>query len=91
MAGSEAPPELTELVYTPEPSWHPLLIAVGLGAMLAGIFMGWFFTAVGVVIFLVALRGWIADASDELQRLPRRQEVTSAVLPATPMRRAARR
>jgi hypothetical protein len=59
--------------------------------MLAGIFMGWFFIAVGAVIFLVALRGWIADASDQFQRLRRRQELTSAVIPATPMRRAARR
>ena len=91
MPEHEAPPELTELVYVPEPSWHPALIAVGLGAMLAGIFMGWFFTAVGVVLFIVGLWGWISDAGDQLQRLPRRQELTSAVIPATPMRRAARR
>lgn len=91
MASTDAPPELTELVYVPEPSWYPALIAIGLGAMLAGIFMGRFFAVFGGVLFLVALRRWIADASDEFQRLPRRQEVTSAVIPATPMRRAARR
>jgi hypothetical protein len=91
MAAPDAPPELTELVYVPEPSWQPALIAVGLGAMLAGIFMGWFFTAVGVVILLAGLIGWLANAGDQLQRLPRRQELTSAVIPATPMRRAGRR
>jgi hypothetical protein len=91
MAEPEAPPELTELVYVPAPSWHPALIAVGLGGILAGIFMGWFFSAAGAVIFLAGLWGWIVDAGDELQRLPRRQETTSAVIPATPMRRSARR
>ena len=91
MPAGDAPPELTELVYTPEASWHPALIAIGLGAILAGIFMGWFFYLAGAVVLLAGARGWVADARDQRDRLPRRQELTSAVIPATPMRRSARR
>jgi hypothetical protein len=91
MAGEDAPPELTELVYVPTQSWSPALVAIGLGAILAGIFMGWFFSLAGAVLVLAGARGWIATSSDFRDRLPRRQEVTSAVIPASPMRRTARR
>ena len=90
MAAPDAPSEVTELIYVPEPSWRPALVAVGLAAMIAGVFMGWFYALVGAVIFLVGLSGWIRQASDQTQRLPRRQELTSAVIPAAPMRRSAR-
>jgi hypothetical protein len=91
MAAPDAPPEVTELIYVPEPSWRPALVAVGLAALIAGIFMGWFFALAGAVIFLAGLVGWVKEASDQAQRLPRRQEMTSAVIPAAPMRRSARR
>jgi Cytochrome c oxidase subunit IV len=82
-------PEATELVYVPEPSWRPLLVAAGLGLVLAGLFMGWAFAALGGVLFLFALRGWIRETRDELGRLPRHQRVTTAVLAAAPPRRRA--
>ena len=37
---------------------------------------------------LLALRKWIKDVADDLRRLPRHQDVTTAPLPATPMRSA---
>jgi hypothetical protein len=91
MASPDAPPEITELVYVPEPSWRPALVAVGLAALIAGIFMGWFYALAGAVIFIAGLWGWVRDAADQTQRLPRRQELTSAVIPAAPMRRSASR
>src|SRR3954451_8208289 len=90
MASPDAPPEVTELVYVPQPSWRPALVAVGLAAMIAAIFMGWFYALAGAIIFIAGLWGWIREASDQTQRLPRRQELTSAVIPAAPMRLSAR-
>jgi hypothetical protein len=84
-------PEPTELVYLPEPSWKPVLIAFGIGLLVAGTFMGWVYAAAGAIFFLLALRGWIADTRADLARLPRTQSVSTASIPATPLRTAGRR
>jgi hypothetical protein len=79
-------PEPTELIYVPDPSWKPVFIAVGLGFVLGGLFMGWTLIVGGAVLALAALWAWIADSGRELGRLPRRQRMTTAVIPATPVR-----
>lgn len=90
MAENGRAPEPTELIYVPEPSWTPMFVAFGLAAVLVGIFAGWVWMAAGAVLGLLALRKWIGDVADDLRRLPRRQVVTTAALPATPMRSARR-
>lgn len=82
-----AAPEQAELLYAPKPSWAPLGVAVGLGLLGIGAFFGWVPLAVGIVFLLASLRSWWRDAGDQFARLPRRQKVTAAVLPAVPMRR----
>jgi hypothetical protein len=84
-------PEPTELVYLPTSSWKPVLVAFGLGLLVAGIWRGWVWALAGAIFFLLALRGWIADTRADLARLPRSQPVTSAAIPATPLRAARRR
>jgi hypothetical protein len=44
----------------------------------------------GAILALAALRAWIRDARDEISRLPREQRLTSAVLPAVPLRQPER-
>jgi len=83
-------PEPTELVYVPEPSWAPVLVAAGLTCVLVGIFAGWVWTVAGAVLGLLALRSWIKHVSDDTRRLPRKQGTSLASLPATPMRAARR-
>jgi hypothetical protein len=75
-----------ELVYLPEPSWQPALIAFGLAAVLASIFTWWPYGVVGAVIALFALRAWIHDARENFDRLPRKQRIATAVIPAVPLR-----
>jgi hypothetical protein len=75
-----------ELVYVPEPSWQPALIAFGLAAVLASLFTWWPYGVVGAVIALFALRAWIRDARANYDRLPRKQRIATAVLPAVPLR-----
>jgi len=76
-----------ELIYLPEPSWQPLLLAAGLAAVVASLFTWWPYGVIGAVVALFALRAWIRDSREGYGRLPRRQHVTSAVLPATPLKK----
>jgi hypothetical protein len=74
--------QATELVYVPEPSWDPALLALGLGLVIAGLFVWWPYGAIGAVIALVAIVRMFRGTQDSVERLPRRQRVTTAVLPA---------
>jgi len=84
-------PGPSELVYPPERSWTPLFVAFGLAGVLVGLFAGWVWIVAGAALGLLALRSWISDVADDLRRLPRRQDPTTATLPPTPMRSARRR
>jgi hypothetical protein len=80
------PSQPSELVYVPGPSWLPVLAAAGLTGLLVGLFAGWPYAVVGAVLMLAALRAWFHKASDDMVRLPREQRLSSAVLPAVPLR-----
>ena len=77
----------TELVYTPEPSWPPVLAGAGLVVVGIGLFTGWVYAVVGGVIALGALWTWIRGVGKDIGRLPRRQRTSTAVLPAVRLRR----
>jgi hypothetical protein len=79
-------PEPTELVYVPAPAWPPVLLAAGLAAVLVGLFTSWPYSAAGAVVALPALWSWARRTGDEVGRLPREQRLTTAVLPAAPLR-----
>ena len=81
-------PSPTELVYVPDPSWTPVFVAFGLAGVFVGLFAGWVWIVAGGALALLALRGWVRDVADDSRRLPRRQDQTTATLPATPMRSA---
>jgi hypothetical protein len=53
----------------------------------AGIWKSFIYVIVGAVLFLLAARFWARDAADSMGRLPRHQRLTSAVLPAVPLKR----
>jgi hypothetical protein len=78
--------EPTELIYLPNPAWAPAFTAAGLAVLNVGLFKGWVLIVIGAVILLAALRAWLADAADRIDRLPRHQQVTSAVIPPAPLR-----
>jgi hypothetical protein len=71
-----------ELVYVPEPSWDPALLALGLGLVIAGLFVWWPYGAIGAIIAIVSIVRMYRGTQDNVERLPRRQKVTTAVLPA---------
>jgi hypothetical protein len=90
MGDGRQPPEPAELVYMTAPSWVPILAAAGLAGVLVGLFAGFPYAVAGAVLLLAALRTWIRATRDEISRLPREQHLTSAVLPAVPLRQRER-
>jgi hypothetical protein len=81
--GEPRAPEPSELIYLPEPSWHPALIAAGLAGVFVGMFTWWPYAVVGAVVGLFAVALWIRDVGNDLSRLPRHQRITSAPIPPT--------
>ena len=90
MADQDKVPEPTELIYLPPPSWAPALAAAGLAGAGAGLFVGWFYALVGGLVFLAAVWLTVREAGERAQRLPRRQRVSTAVVPPIPVRAARR-
>ena len=80
-------PEATELVYVPEPSWYPALAAAGIGGILAGVFVWWPYGVIGAIVALVSAIRMFRGTNEGVERLPRRQKLTTAVLPAVPPRK----
>jgi hypothetical protein len=86
----------SELVYLPKPSWGPAFFAAGVALLIAGLFMGefmlpgWFYSVAGAIVALFALRAMSKIAVRDFYRLPRRQRVRGAVLPAATMRSGKR-
>jgi hypothetical protein len=82
----------TELVYVPGPSWAPVLTAAGLAIVGISLFSSSFYSLAGAIIggvmVLGALWTWIRGVGREIGKLPRRQRVSTAVLPAVPLRRS---
>ena len=87
MSDGRRVPQPSELVYVPDPSWAPVLAGAGLAIVGIGLFTGWVYAAIGGVIALGALWGWIRGVGRDIGRLPRQQRVSTAVLPAVPLRR----
>ena len=87
MALPDRASEPGELIYLPEPSWYPALIAAGLAGVLVSLFTWWPYGVVGGAVALLATGAWIRDARESFGRLPRRQRTVAAALPAVPLKR----
>ncbi len=80
--------EPTELLYLPRSSWHAPLLAAGLAGVVVSLFTWWPYGVIGAVVALVALIGLVRDSREDYNRLPRRQRLSTSVIPAVPLKRA---
>jgi hypothetical protein len=87
-SGSKAPAEPSELIYVPNNSLAPIIIAAGITLILIGMFKGWFLWAVGAFVLLLGLRVWWRLSNDEISRMRREQKTDTAVIPAEAIRRS---
>ena len=65
-------------------------VLAAVAGVLIGLFTGFPYAVAGAIVLLAALRAWIRGTRDEISRLPREQRLTSAVLPAVPLRQRER-
>ncbi len=84
----QRPTEPSELIYVPNPSWAPIIVAAGVSLLLAGTFMGWFLYLVGAFLLLLGARAWWKLSSDEISRMRRSQATDTAVIPAESISRS---
>jgi hypothetical protein len=79
--------EPTELIYVPNASWAPIVVAGGLAFLAGGVFMGWVLWVIGAILDFLGARSWWSASSDEISRMRREQRTDTAVIPAEPVRR----
>jgi hypothetical protein len=75
------PPKPTESIYLPSPSVFPALLALGLAAVVVGLFAWWPYSVIGGFIALFSLVGWLRSNRSEIARMPRHQRTDTAPIP----------
>jgi hypothetical protein len=75
------PPKSTESIYVPRPSVYPALLALGLSAVIVGLYAWWPYSVIGAFIALVSLIGWLRANRGEIARMPRHQRTDTAPIP----------
>jgi len=63
-------PQPTEEVHLPDPSYLPVVLAMGTWLVLVGIVVNWFLAGIGLVIVLYSMQRWIREARAEMRELP---------------------
>lgn len=75
------PEKPTELIYLSSSSVYPALAALGLAAVVVGLFAWWPYAVAGALIALFAIAKWLAGNRAEIARMPRSQRTESAPIP----------
>jgi hypothetical protein len=75
------PPKPTELIYLPKASVLPALVAVGIAAVVVGLYAWWPYSVIGGLIAVVSLVIWLRANRDEIARMPREQHTDTAPIP----------
>ncbi len=66
----EQVPEAGEPVHLPEPSYLPVLVAVGITIIVVGVVLNWVIVGIGVAITLVTIVRWVRAVRVEMADLP---------------------
>ncbi|MGH2922994.1 MAG: hypothetical protein ACRDKH_03055 [Solirubrobacterales bacterium] len=77
------PPPPTERIHLSPPSVMPALLAVGLAAVIVGLYAWWPYSAAGALIAVYGLVGWLRGNRDEIARMPVEQKTDTAPIPLT--------
>ena len=68
--GHAEAPEAGEAVHLPEPSYLPVVVALGVTIAVVGVVLNVAIVAIGVVIFVVAVVRWVRQTREEMADLP---------------------
>jgi hypothetical protein len=75
------PPKPTELIQLPKASVLPALLAIGIAAIVVGLYSWWPYSIAGGILTLLTLVAWLRANRDEIGRMPRRQRTDTAPIP----------
>jgi len=75
------PPKPTESIYLPRPTPYPALLALGLAAVVVGLYAWWPYSVIGGFVALGSLIAWLRRNSDEISQMPRHQRTDTAPIP----------
>ena len=75
------PEKPTELIYQPKASPLPALVALGIAAVVVGLYSWWPYSVVGGLIALISLVAWLRTNRAEIARMPREQSTDTAPIP----------
>jgi hypothetical protein len=75
------PPKPTELIYLPASSVLPGLVAIGIAAVVVGLYAWWPYSAAGGLLALISLIAWLRINRDEIARMPVEQRPDTAPIP----------
>jgi hypothetical protein len=67
-------PPAGEEIHLPGPTILPLVTAIGITLIVIGTTLGWYLSAVGVVVVVVCLVRWIGDTRRDIAVLPEHHE-----------------
>jgi hypothetical protein len=75
------PRKPTELIYVAAPSVLPALIAIGIAAVVVGLYAWWPYSVAGGLIALVSLIAWLRINKAEIAKMPIEQRPDTAPIP----------
>jgi hypothetical protein len=75
------PPKPTELVHLPRATVLPALLAIGIAAVVVGVYSWFPYSLAGGILALLTLAAWLRISRDEIARMPRRQRTETAPIP----------
>jgi hypothetical protein len=70
----EGLPAPTEQVHMPEPSYLPVVTALGITLMLVGVILTWVITIIGAIIFIPVVVLWLKSTRADIAELPLEHE-----------------
>ena len=68
--GDGGAPPPSEQLHLPEPSYLPVLVALGVTVALVGVVLSWVVFAIGAVVILVATIRWVRETREDIAELP---------------------
>ena len=75
------PPKPTELIHLPRASVLPALLAIGIAAIVVGLYTWFPYLIAGGFLAILSLVAWLRTNRNEIARMPRRQRTDTAPIP----------
>ena len=68
--GDRTLPPAAEQVHLPDPSYVPVVVALGLTIAVVGVVLSWLIFAIGALIVVIATLRWVRMTRSEMAELP---------------------